>query len=107
MVTLDIERSIGCMDCVLRRCGNCVPKGESVKEHIKDNTYPSWCPISRPSFPEVLGELGEIFCDGKWYRGRIVDDFRFREGIVTIETDDGQRVWCPTTRYELYRKVEE
>ena len=60
-----------------------------------------------PKFPYVLGQPAEIFFEGKWVRGKIVDGYRFRDGIVTIETDEGKRIWCGQSRTDLYREVNE
>lgn len=57
-------------------------------------------------FPYVEGQAVEIFHNGKWYRGKIVAGYRFRDGIVTVKTDDGQTIWCGESRKELYRPVE-
>ena len=34
-----------------------------------------------------------MFVDDEWIKGRIVNGYRFREGKVTIETNDGKRYW--------------
>lgn len=60
-----------------------------------------------PKFPCVLGQPAEMFFEGKWVRGKIVDGYRFRDGIVTIETDEGKRIWCGQSRTDLYREVNE
>lgn len=57
-------------------------------------------------FPDKLGELCEMYVNGKWITGRIVNGYRFRDGIVTIQTENGKEYWCGTDRTELYRKVE-
>lgn len=56
-------------------------------------------------FPYVIGQRAAIFYDGKWNEGKIVEGYRFRDGIVTILTDDGQKLWCGEARKELYRKL--
>ena len=60
-----------------------------------------------PKFPCVLGQPAEIFFEGEWVRGKIVDGYRFRDGVVTIETDEGKRIWCGQSRTDLYREVNE
>ena len=42
-------------------------------------------------FPFVVGQPAEMFVDGKWEKGKIVAGYRFNDGIVTIETEDGRR----------------
>ena len=58
-------------------------------------------------FPEVEGEMAEMLIDGVWIKGKIVNGYRFRDGIVTIEDDYGQRYWCGQNRTWEYRKYEE
>ena len=70
------------------------------ESHEEDN-------IRESSFPLVLGEPAEIFADGEWIRGKIVQGYRFGDGIVTIETPDGNRIWCGADRTDIYRPVKE
>lgn len=56
-------------------------------------------------FPYAVGEAAEIYFEGKWHRGRIVEGYRFKDGVVTIETDDGRKLWCGESRKDLYRPV--
>lgn len=60
-----------------------------------------------PEFPNIEGCPAEIFYDGEWKRGKIVKGYRFGDGIVTIETEDGTQLWCGQSRTDLYRRVEE
>lgn len=50
-----------------------------------------------------------MFVNGEWKRGRVVEGYRFKDGIVTIETPEGERIWCGEDRKDLYRlaKVED
>lgn len=56
-------------------------------------------------FPYVLGERAEIFHNGVWKKGKIVNGYRFMDGIVTIRTDSGETVWCGEARKDLYRQI--
>ena len=56
-------------------------------------------------FPYVVGQGAEIYYNGEWKRGKIVDGYRFRDGVVTIETPEGERIWCSEGREDLYRKA--
>lgn len=56
-------------------------------------------------FPYVVGQPAEIFHNGKWMQGKIVAGYRFRDGIVTIQTNTGERIWCGESRKELYRPL--
>ena len=58
-------------------------------------------------FPFVVGQPAEMFCDGKWEKGKIVAGYRFGDGIVTIETEDGRRIWCGQDRTDIYRPYQE
>lgn len=62
--------------------------------------------IYTPSFPGVVGERAEMLVDGVWRKGKIVKGYRFNDGIVTIETDDGKRFWCGQSRTDCYRPCE-
>ena len=58
-------------------------------------------------FPFVVGQPAEMFFDGKWEKGKIVAGYRFNDGIVTIETEDGRRIWCGQDRTDIYRPYQE
>ena len=32
----------------------------------------------------------EMFIDGKWTRGKVVNGYRFRDGLITMETAEGR-----------------
>jgi hypothetical protein len=61
--------------------------------------------MSADNFPYVEGQPAEIYFDGKWHRGKIIAGYRFRDGIVTIQTEDGQKIGCGESRKELYRAL--
>jgi len=58
-------------------------------------------------FPLIVGQPAEMFIDGKWEKGKIVAGYRFNDGIVTIETEDGRRLWCGQDRTDIYRPYQE
>ena len=58
-------------------------------------------------FPFVIGQTAEIFCNGKWKKGKIVEGYRFNDGVVTVEAEDGRRFWCGQDRTDLYRPYQE
>ena len=58
-------------------------------------------------FPFVIGQPAEMFFDGKWEKGKIVAGYRFNDGVVTIETEDGRRLWCGQDRTDIYRPYQE
>lgn len=58
-------------------------------------------------FPFVVGQQAEMFFDGKWVKGKIVAGYRFNDGVVTIETEDGGRLWCGQDRTDIYRPYQE
>ena len=58
-------------------------------------------------FPAVIGAPIEMFVDGIWKKGVVINGYRFDDGIVTAKMDDGQTWWCGTERTDLYRKPEE
>jgi hypothetical protein len=58
-------------------------------------------------FPFVVGQPAEMFFNGKWEKGKIVAGYRFGDGVVTIETEDGRRIWCGQDRTDIYRPYQE
>ena len=58
-------------------------------------------------FPFVVGQPAEMFFNGKWEKGKIVAGYRFNDGVVTIETEDGRRLWCGQDRTDIYRPYQE
>ena len=60
---------------------------------------------SDEKFPYVIGEEAEILHNGEWKKGKIINGYRFRDGIVTIRTDSGETVWCGEARKDLYRPL--
>lgn len=56
-------------------------------------------------FPYVIGQPAEIFFKGEWRKGKIVAGYRFRDGIVTIQLENGRRAWCGESRKVLYRPM--
>lgn len=54
-------------------------------------------------FPEIEGEKAEMYVDGKWIKGKIIEGYRFRDGVVTIEDKHGNQYWCGQDRTDLYR----
>ena len=58
-------------------------------------------------FPFIVGQPAEMFVNGKWEKGKIVAGYRFNDGIVTIETEDGRRIWCGQDRTDIYRPYQE
>lgn len=61
--------------------------------------------MSAEKFPYVIGQPAEIFHNGEWKPGKIVEGYRFKDGIVTIQTEDGKKIWCGESRKELYRAL--
>ena len=73
-----------------------IKRKEFLREHQGETKHP---------FPENVGDLCEMNVDGTWIRGRIVDGYRFRDGIVTIKDESGNEYWCGADRKDLYRQV--
>lgn len=59
------------------------------------------------SFPEVFGEPIEMLIDGVWIKGKVINDYRSRDGIVNMETADGKKYWCGCERKDCYRQPKE
>lgn len=54
-------------------------------------------------FPHVEGQAAEVLYNGRWIKGTIVAGYRFRDGIVSIQTEHGV-ISCGEARTELYRQ---
>lgn len=63
--------------------------------------------IEAYSFPEVFGEPIEMLIDGIWVKGKVINDYRSRDGIVNMETADGKKYWCGCERTDCYRQPKE
>ena len=61
--------------------------------------------MSLDNFPYVAGQPAEIYHNGKLHRGKIYPGYRFHDGIVTVPTEDGKKIWCGESRKELYRAL--
>lgn len=59
------------------------------------------------TFPEVFGEPIEMLIDGIWVKGKVINDYRSRDGIVNMETADGKKYWCGCEWKECYRQPKE
>jgi len=58
-------------------------------------------------FPNIVGAKVEMFYNGEWVKGKIIKGYRFRDGVVTIKTEDGRELWCGLERTDLYRPSED
>lgn len=65
------------------------------------------CETQEKPFPFVIGQPAEMLFGGKWVKGKIVAGYRFNDGVVTIETEDGRRFWCGQDRTDIYRPYQE
>lgn len=61
--------------------------------------------LEKPKFPYVVGQPVAIFHEGEWHEGTIEAGYRFRDGIVTIRTKDGRKIWCGENRTDLYKPL--
>lgn len=97
-------------DCVELKCGKHWD-GHTEKDVTRLLSLPALEKQDRETqekpFPFVVGQTAEMFFDGKWEKGKIVAGYRFNDGIVTIETEDGRRFWCGQDRTDIYRPYQE
>lgn len=56
-------------------------------------------------FPAIVGADAEMLVDGKWIKGKIVEGYRFDDGVVTIEDENGKWYWCGSARTDCYRQI--
>ena len=40
-------------------------------------------------------------------KGKIVEGYRYKDGIVTIEADNHKKYWCGESRTDIYRPYKE
>ena len=59
------------------------------------------------NFPNVIGAPIEMFVNGVWEKGEVINGYRFNDGIVTMKTSDGRTFWCGANRTDIYRKPKE
>ena len=62
---------------------------------------------TKSTFPAIVGAPAEMLFGGKWIKGKIVEGYRFDDGIVTIETSDGKQYWCGQDRTDCYRPLDD
>lgn len=58
-------------------------------------------------FPYIVGERAEVFYNGEWKQGVIVDGYRFCDGRVNIQIESGEIISCSEESDYLYRKIED
>lgn len=61
--------------------------------------------MAQDKFPYIVGQRAEIYFEDEWHQGTIYPGYRFCDGIVTILTDDGKKLWCGESRKDLYRQI--
>ena len=61
--------------------------------------------LEKPKFPYVVGQPAAIFYEGEWQEGTIEAGYRFCDGIVTIRTKDGKKLWCGESKTDLYKPL--
>ena len=55
-----------------------------------------------------IGNTIEMFVDGKWIKGIIVNGERSGDGIINMETLTGQKYWCGSAgEYIHFRKCDD
>lgn len=55
-----------------------------------------------------IGNTIEMFVDGKWVKGIIVNGERSGDGIINMETLTGQKYWCGSAgEYIYFRKCDD
>lgn len=57
-------------------------------------------------FYYTVGAEIEIFFKGKWIYGSVIAGYRFQDGLITMITPEGKKIWCPEGRPDLYREPE-
>ena len=55
----------------------------------------------------VAGTKVDMYFNHEWVSGTVISDYRYLDGIITIESDDGRKIWCPECRHDLYKLHEE
>lgn len=55
-------------------------------------------------FYYTVGAEIEISFNGEWVLGNVISGYRFRDGIITMITQGGKKIWCPEAREDLYRR---
>lgn len=95
-----------CEECMFCKDKKCIIEVGDVAITIDKNG--SCCNKVIPDkFPHIIGEMAEMFVDGKWIKGKIVEGYRYKDGIVTIEADNHIKYWCGESRTDIYRPYKE
>ena len=56
-------------------------------------------------FPHIEGEKAEILYNGEWKQGVIVAGYRFRDGRVNVQIENGEIISCSQDSNYMYRKI--
>lgn len=60
-----------------------------------------------PLYFVTVGNPVEMLVDDEWIHGKIVEGYGFKDGIITIETEDGLHYFCGQDRKDLIRPYKE
>lgn len=51
------------------------------------------------------GQAIKMFVNGEWKYGKVIKGYRYKDGIVTMETDSGEHFWCGQDRTDIYKHI--
>lgn len=60
--------------------------------------------IDETPFYYKIGELVLFYWDKEWRKGKITNGYRTHDGIINVELDNGEKVWCGEARHEEFIK---
>lgn len=52
-----------------------------------------------------IGNTIEMNIDNRWIKGKIINGYRTHDGLITMETEEGEKYWCGVgNEYVCFRK---
>lgn len=56
-----------------------------------------------PFYYEIGGVI-LFYWENQWRKGEIIQGYRTHDGIINVQLDNGERVWCGEARHEEFIK---
>lgn len=51
-----------------------------------------------------IGELELFYWKDEWRQGKVINGYRTLDGIINVELDSGEKVWCGEARWQEFIK---
>lgn len=60
--------------------------------------------VDKTPFYYKVGELVLFYWKNEWRQGKVINGYRTHDGIINVELDNGEKVWCGEARHEEFIK---